>query len=367
MATLGDEPGEIAALSPLFFNDTAPVIDVSSSRLSVCALFAGGGVRCWGRQRNGNMGQGNSANYVGAQGLHTIPYIKFADDGMVAVQVAATSNFNCALFRNSSGSSANTAVRCWGQKRYVEGVTLNIGSTSAIGDAPGEMEGLGYFSLGTTLPPVRIVAGSTALCVVFDAAAEGDGFRLKCADGYYSQNTNTVENQYSFLVPYPSDRFSSQPFMQVGTPVMDMASPFPLAVPFRGGVAVRFPHRGYLGAAAPVALFNGTAVATVYESPHVFAAVAPPRPDLEAAAAALANTASQAGFCGCSASGLSTHCNCSAGATGGSVGSFFFCKIFFFSVHPYSHPHFLPQPGLRCHWHPWMPVPCERGPERPAG
>jgi hypothetical protein len=82
-----------------------------------CALLEDGSVRCWGRNREGQLGNGgttNAAAPVAVQGL-----------GGRAVAIAGGFQHTCAVLESGS-------VRCWGNNEYGE---LGNGTTTAFGVA----------------------------------------------------------------------------------------------------------------------------------------------------------------------------------------------------------------------------------------
>lgn len=82
-----------------------------------CALIEDGSIRCWGRNREGQLGNGgttNSATAVTVQGL-----------GGRAIAIAAGFYHTCAVLESGS-------VRCWGNNEYGE---LGNGTTTAFGVA----------------------------------------------------------------------------------------------------------------------------------------------------------------------------------------------------------------------------------------
>jgi len=96
-----------------------PVADVAAGGDHTCALFSGGGVRCWGANGSGQLGDGGGAD-------RGSPPVVDAISGVTAV--AAGVAHTCAL-------SSDGSVRCWGAN---ESGQLGDGSTTAHAIPPTE-------------------------------------------------------------------------------------------------------------------------------------------------------------------------------------------------------------------------------------
>jgi alpha-tubulin suppressor-like RCC1 family protein len=93
---------------------------------SSCALLASGGVECWGYNRYGELGDGNTANSLIAR-----PVVGIS----TATAVALREEHGCALLLGG-------AVRCWGLNSYGE---LGDGTTNAA-TSPVAVSGIGVAS-----------------------------------------------------------------------------------------------------------------------------------------------------------------------------------------------------------------------------
>jgi alpha-tubulin suppressor-like RCC1 family protein len=123
-----------------------------------CALFDGGGVRCWGMGANGRLGTGATVNIGDDETPATIPDVVL---GGRAVQITAGRDHTCA--RLDTGK-----VRCWGAN--AEG-QLGYVHTRDIGDDE-TPAAAGDVSLDE--PATQIVAGAAHTCALL-----GSG-RVRC-------------------------------------------------------------------------------------------------------------------------------------------------------------------------------------------
>jgi cysteine-rich repeat protein len=139
----GDDPAEMG--------DALPALDLGQGRSVVsladtlylesfrCALLDDGSVKCWGSNRSGQLGTGDTFARGDAPDEmgEALPPIDFGD-GRRALALVKGIAHACALLDDRS-------VKCWGEN--VTG-TLGIGDTARRGDEPGE--------LGNALPPVDL-------------------------------------------------------------------------------------------------------------------------------------------------------------------------------------------------------------------
>lgn len=93
---------------------------VATGRVHTCALSKSGAVRCWGENRHGELGYGNTED-IGED--ETPVSAGNVDVGGPVKQIAAGHFFTCALLESG-------AVRCWG----LGGERLGYGHTEDIGD-----------------------------------------------------------------------------------------------------------------------------------------------------------------------------------------------------------------------------------------
>ena len=142
----------------------AGVVALAAGGYHTCALTGGGAVKCWGRNREGQLGDGTQARRL-------VPAVVAGLEAGVTA-IAAGGFHTCALISNG-------AVSCWGHNRHGQ---LGTG-TATDRAAPTEVLGLGA-------DVQAIAAGADHTCAVTSGGA------LKCwGYNYYGQlgdNTNSA-------------------------------------------------------------------------------------------------------------------------------------------------------------------------------
>jgi len=131
--SLGSNPGEMGNdLPPIDLGTSSTVTAVSTGR-HTCALLNGGSLKCWGRGRDGQLGNGvntgDSAlvgDGLGEMG-NNLPLVDFGT-GKNVVQIVTGVYHSCALLNDAT-------VKCWGWNGYGQ---LG-GYVGDAGDGPGEM------------------------------------------------------------------------------------------------------------------------------------------------------------------------------------------------------------------------------------
>ncbi len=160
---VGDEPGEMAALPPVDLGPGRTATAVSAgayaglfSSAPHCAILDNGTVKCWGSGTFGQLGQ-DSSDTIGDQPgeVAFLPPVNLGP-GRTATAVSAGQGHTCALLDNGT-------VKCWGF-----GPTLGQGTSSDLGDEPGEMAALSAIDLGTGRTATAISAGSLHTCALLD-------------------------------------------------------------------------------------------------------------------------------------------------------------------------------------------------------
>jgi alpha-tubulin suppressor-like RCC1 family protein len=157
----GDQTGEMG--------DSLPAVDLGRGRtvkqLSVgsyhaCALLDNNNIKCWGYNREGQMGLGDSddrGDGVGEMGdaLLTVNL----GTGRTAKWVLASGYSTCAMLDNNT-------VKCWGDNSKGQ---LGLGGTNNRGDAPNEMgDNLLALNFGAGRSLVQMSGGELHFCAAFD-------------------------------------------------------------------------------------------------------------------------------------------------------------------------------------------------------
>jgi alpha-tubulin suppressor-like RCC1 family protein len=127
-----------------------PVEQVSVGGYHTCVILAGGAVRCWGANGNGQLGLGHTRAIGDDEPVLTVDEVSIGDE---AVQIAAGLNHTCAVL-------AAGTVRCWGDGGRGR---LGYGGTEPIGDNELPMSA-GPVNLGAEA--AQVVAGNDFTCAL---------------------------------------------------------------------------------------------------------------------------------------------------------------------------------------------------------
>ena len=154
---LGDEEDEMDSLPFVAFGDTIPASQITGGELHTCALFGNGGVRCWGNNLYGQLGQGNSA-ILGDEPaeMSTVPYVSFSVT-MTVTSVCSGMRHNCAVFSNGS-------VKCWGYNAMGQ---LGVGNVDYLGNQSNEMDSLRFVPFTGTAPATAVSSTLYHNCALF--------------------------------------------------------------------------------------------------------------------------------------------------------------------------------------------------------
>lgn len=160
---LGDDPGEMGdSLKPVLLGG-AKAISVSAGDTHSCAVLAGGSIKCWGSDTNGQLGQDHRGELLSPKDL---PAIKLARP---AVAVSASP------FLDGSGSTCalldNGAIQCWGAAEFVsKSSNTDLDQSGAVGDYVGEMSALPLLTFGTGRTAKSIGAANVSAAVLDDGS-----------------------------------------------------------------------------------------------------------------------------------------------------------------------------------------------------
>jgi alpha-tubulin suppressor-like RCC1 family protein len=118
-----DSGGRVA--EPSVSPPAGPPIQLDCGDFTTCAIAQGGELRCWGKDKNGELGDGGGADRarnVPVPGLGKVTQVKLA------------SNFACALGEDKS-------VKCWGSGRIAnDGKKLEHARATSVGNVAGALE-----------------------------------------------------------------------------------------------------------------------------------------------------------------------------------------------------------------------------------
>ena len=166
----GSSGGSSSSSSFAYANDK-----VSAGYHHTCAILDNGDLKCWGRDTNGQLGDGGSNTDTNAPSSTAINL----GTGRTAVAVSAGYHHTCAILDNGD-------LKCWGHDSNGQ---LGDGGSNTDTGAPSSTE----INLGTGRTAVAVAAGSYHTCAILD---NGD---LKCwgydsygqlGDGGSNTNTN---------------------------------------------------------------------------------------------------------------------------------------------------------------------------------
>lgn len=144
---VGDDPGE---MPPPALDLGGAALDLSLGHYHGCVIQAGGVLRCWGQNLDGQLGQGNKLAIGDQPGEMPPPTVNV---GGKVIQYGAGAATGCAILDTNK-------VRCWGDNSFGQ---LMIGSKLTIGDQPGEMPPAdAAFGLDATV--LEIQGGSGFMC-----------------------------------------------------------------------------------------------------------------------------------------------------------------------------------------------------------
>jgi cysteine-rich repeat protein len=125
---------------------------ISAGWLHICALLESGRVRCWGDNRIGQLGLGDTRNR---------PFTEASADVDLGTNARATELDAAALY--SCAVLDDGAVKCWGNS--TGGVLGVQGAVGGVGDAPTEMgDNLKAVVQPDSRPFARVAAGDTFAC-----------------------------------------------------------------------------------------------------------------------------------------------------------------------------------------------------------
>ncbi len=150
----------MADLNPINLGTGRTATAISAGFGQTCAILDNGTVKCWGDNRDGQLGQDsvdNIGNGIGTAMADLNPIN--LGTGRTATAISASDDHTCAILDNGT-------VKCWGDNRYGE---LGQDSVDNIGDGIGTaMADLNPINLGAGRTATAISAGKTHSCAILN-------------------------------------------------------------------------------------------------------------------------------------------------------------------------------------------------------
>ena len=157
-------------------NLTYSEITISSGGSHTCAILDDGTVSCWGKNYNGQLGDGTGGDYTNDYNRNTPTQTSNLGTGRTAVAISSGDRHTCAILDDGS-------VSCWGNN---DGGQLGDGTTTQR-NTPTQTS-----SLGTGRTAVAISSGGYHTCAILDDAS------VSCwgsnSDGQLGDGTSTNRN-----------------------------------------------------------------------------------------------------------------------------------------------------------------------------
>jgi len=160
----GDDPGEMGdnlAAVDLGIGRTASAISVGGEY--TCVILGDTKALCWGRNRYGQLGQGDNARRGGTASPIFASAAQAASlgTGRTATAISTGAYHSCALLDDAT-------VKCWGNNWAGQ---LGLGDTDYRGDGAGEMgDNLAAVDLGVGRTATAISTGGSYSCALLDDA-----------------------------------------------------------------------------------------------------------------------------------------------------------------------------------------------------
>src|SRR4051794_16899558 len=167
--TIGDDETPAAA-PPADLGPGRTATAVSAGDFHTCAVLDDGSARCWGFGQNGRLGTGSQVSIGDDESPASVPPVNLGP-GHTAKAITAGGAHTCAILDDNT-------VRCWGYAFWGE---LGYGNPAPdpatpdvepmpldIGDDPGETAAVGPVNLGPGRTAKAISAGDLHTCAILD-------------------------------------------------------------------------------------------------------------------------------------------------------------------------------------------------------
>lgn len=165
-SSLGDGATEMAALQPIDFGQGRRVVEIAAGQDFTCARLDDASIKCWGSGDGGRLGNGSETNLGVAPGdIAASPGLSLGT-GLTPVLLSLGHYHGCVILQDAAG--ARTA-KCWGDNRWGQLGRGTAGETAHAGDAPGEMgDALPALDFGTGRSPAYLMATGGHNCALLD-------------------------------------------------------------------------------------------------------------------------------------------------------------------------------------------------------
>lgn len=166
----GDGPGEMGdALQAVQLGSGLKAIAVSVGGDHSCALLADGGVKCWGLARKGQLGQGDLTDILSPSKVSPIKL------RLPATAISASSYIDYGKGGSWGGATCallkDGTVQCWGATEAVSHDSSNdVDASYAIGDDPREMAVVPALKFEGNLSVQSIRAGNASAVLLSDGS-----------------------------------------------------------------------------------------------------------------------------------------------------------------------------------------------------
>lgn len=174
-----------------------PAVRIATGNAGACAILEGGAVRCWGVNDYGRLGLGHTEDIGDDEVPTAVPTVDLG--GFVAAEITMGSRHVCVL--NTEGE-----LMCWGQNLFGQ---LGYGIEDDIGDDE-HPAAVGLVPVGG--PVEQVVAGSSHTCAKL---VSGD---VRCW-GHHGLSALGTANDYMG----DDEPASAVPFVQFSAPVAELA------------------------------------------------------------------------------------------------------------------------------------------------
>lgn len=165
----GDAPGEMEALPavPLASKATA----ITAGRYHSCALLDDGRVQCWGRNADGELGQGNETSTATAMAI--APPLDAGSNGKKAIAVSAggrlVNNAQMISYSHTCAMLEDRSIKCWGNNAVGQ---LGRANKATYGKLAGQtITALNAIPLSQDKQVKTISAGGRHTCALFEGGS----------------------------------------------------------------------------------------------------------------------------------------------------------------------------------------------------